>query len=309
MNRWRILRIGPTDVYLHPAMLLYGLYALLTEHGLFMVLATSSILLHESAHALTAALFGQPPREIELTPLGAVMRLEDEDRLPPFKRSGMLLAGPGMTLLLAALALHLTKQGILASEAGRLLFMGNLSILLLNLLPALPLDGGRLLSLLLGLFWPSGAVTRVMRLVGSLLGIGLIGMNIYASSRLGGWNLSLAFAGCCLLYCAGAATTTQAMAEIRRFMDRKIRMERKGTLPIQPIAVLHTQTLRMLVRRLPPNRMSHYAILEAGTMNFLGELTELQIIGAYLQHPECSCGKLLGQVKNPRDNERKNSNI
>ena len=133
MKKWRILSLGVTEISLHPMLLLYMLYAFLTGHGLYMLIALLSILLHECAHAVVATLFGRQPRSIELSPLGAVMKLEDENALTPVKRGIMLLAGPAITLTLCLTAIILTSQRLLSVSCGRMLFLSNLAILLLNL--------------------------------------------------------------------------------------------------------------------------------------------------------------------------------
>ena len=300
MNRWRIGSLGTTDVFLHPAMLLYALYALLTGNGPFMLASTLSILLHEGAHAAAAIMFGQPPHSVELMPLGAVMRLEDEHKLPPVKCGVMLLAGPAMTLLLCIASISLTKHGILSAMHGRILFMSNLSILLLNLLPALPLDGGRMLTLLLRLFLPIHQVHQVMRCVGSMLGISMIALNVYASWKLGGWNLSLAFAGCCLIYSAATATTTHAIAEMLYFMDRKIQLERKGSMPSCVYSVSHTAPVRTVLQKLPPGRCAVYLCVEAGSMQYLGWMTEFEMVQQYLSKPGVTIGEAVRNASNQR---------
>lgn len=285
MNRWRVLTLGSTDLIIHPTMLLYMGYALLCGHGDFTIISMLSILLHESGHALVSYIFGQPPVCIEITPLGAVMKLEDEARLRPIKRTIMLLAGPAVTLTLCCAAYMLAKRRMISPEQARLLFMSNLSILLLNLLPALPLDGGRLLSLLLGQLCSISVVHKVMQGIGGVLGTGMIALNVFASWRLGGWNLSLAFAGCCLLYSAATSTTTYAMQELRHFMDRKIMLERKGFIPTKCCTVLHRVPLRKLIRRLPAGKAAVYICVEAGSMRPMGWLTEAEAIQQYLECP------------------------
>lgn len=286
MRKWLLLTIGSTDVILHPALLMYLLYALLTGHGAFALLATGSILLHELSHAVCAVLFGYPPRSIELTPLGAVMRLEDEYRLPPLRRAVMVLAGPVATFLLCMAAVMLTKCQVLPQNVGRMLFLSNLSILLLNLLPALPLDGGRLLSVLLGMFLPVRRVQLVMRCVSTLLGLGMIVLNIYVSCTLGGWNLTLAFAGCCLLYGSAVSATTRAMEELRSFMDRKIALEQQGSQPVRCYVALGNVPLGKLVRNLPPGRQAMFLCVEVGSMKLLGFLTEAELTRQYLNRPD-----------------------
>lgn len=291
--RRRILTVGQTDVYLHLATVLFALYALLMGFAPMLLTAFLSILLHECAHAAAAALCGQPPQEMELTPLGAVLRLEEEERLPPLRRLLMLAAGPAMTLLLCFLALWLTKAGALPLQNGRMLFAANLSILLMNLLPALPLDGGRMLTLLLGCFLRAETVRRIMRISGTLLGCAAIGASVWLAWRYGGWNLSLAAAGCFLLYSAGQATTTQALAELRMLMDRKILLERQGFLKCRSVAILAGESLRRAIRLLAPRAMTDFQLVEPGTMRRVGTLTENQLIAAYLDHPEMTCAEAL----------------
>lgn len=279
------MRIGMTEIRLHPALLLYAGYAFLTGHGTFMAIATLSILLHEAAHALASAAMGEIPDYIELTPLGAMMRLDDKKRLPPQRLVVVLLAGPAMTLAICAVSLHLTMARQIPFTVGQLLFMSNLSILIINLIPALPLDGGRLLALLLGLWFRPRVISKIMQTVGSVIGLGLIGLNVYTSWKLGGWNLSLSFIGCCIIYCSSVGTTTRAAAELRSFMERKIWFERKQCLPMTCRAALHTQPLRRLVRDLPQRRMVMFVCLEAGSMNYLGSITEAEVIQQYLDAP------------------------
>ncbi len=287
--RWRLLTVGTTDIYLHLATLLFGAYAWWLGYGGMMAAALLSIFLHESAHAAVAAIAGKMPGEIEVSPLGAVLRLEDEERMPVPQRALMLAAGPVMTLLLCRASIRLTELGLLSAQTGRLFFMSNLSILLMNLVPALPLDGGRLLALLLSAFCRPSTVRTVMRIVGSVLGIAAIATNICITWTQGGWNLSLASAGCFLLYSAATGATTQTMAELRRFMDRKIWLEKQGSAPCREIAILSNQSLHHAVRRLTPRSVALFTLIEPGTMQRLGMLTEYQVISAYLDHSEQTC--------------------
>ena len=287
--RRRLFAIGRTDVYLHPATLLAALYAYLSGLGPALLTAFLSILLHECAHALAAALAGEPPMEMELTPLGAVLRLEDEERLPPIRRLLMLAAGPVMTLLMCFAAIWLTQAQLLPAQAGRTLFMANLAILLMNLLPALPLDGGRMLYMALGYFLRAETARRLMRAMGTALGLAGIGGSLWLAWRYGSWNLSLAAAGCFLMYSAAQATTAQAMAELRMLMDRKILLEKRGHLRLQTEAVLGSESLRRAVRLLSPTRLTAFVVLQPGSMERIGLMTEQQLISAYLDRPQQTC--------------------
>lgn len=292
--RRRIATLGRTDVYLHLATVAFALYVLLSGAWHAALAGFLSICLHEGAHALASTLLGQPPGEIELSPMGAVMRLEDEERLSPLRRAAMLAAGPAMTALLCVLAIRLTAAGWLPQSGGRALFLANAAILMVNLLPALPLDGGRLLALLMGCFFRGETVRRVMRALGTALGLAAIGASLWLAWRFGGFNWSMAAAGCFLMYAAPVATTTQAMAEMRRLMDRKIALEGRGFAAVQRIAVMADLPLHRAVRLLHQGRLTEFAVMERGTMRNLGVMTEAEVVSAWLRQPEGRCGDAAG---------------
>lgn len=305
MKKWLLFTTATTDLYLHPAMLLYALYAVMTGHGMYMLLSTISIMLHEGAHAACAVLFRKPPGSIELTPLGAVMHLEDEVSLPPLKRAVMVLAGPLLTLLLCYFAYISAKHRVLPLNCARALFLCNLSILLLNLIPALPLDGGRFTALLLEMILPMPVMQRVMQWTSTALGICMIMLNLFASWKLGSWNLSLAFAGCCLIYCASVSVTTNKLEELRHFLDRKIQLERKGSQHTLWISSLTNVPLKNLIKQLPPNKLVMYICVEPGSMNTVGWLSETDIIQQYMRTPEISVKETLSMY--PSHHIRPNS--
>lgn len=289
MNKRRLFSLGQTEITFQPAALLFAVYMVLRGQGTFFLIATLSILAHETAHGLASTLMGEMPAEIEWTPLGALMRLEDEQRLPPLRRLLMLAAGPLMTLFLCWAALHLTRIGVMDSLLGRRLFTANLTILLLNLLPCLPLDGGRMLSLLLSLVARPETVSRILRWLGMSVGILFVLGSLALTWLVGGWNMSLAACGCFLIYAACAGTTTAALAELRQLIARKIALERRGYLPAGTIAAMSTTPLRRVIHALPPRRYVHLLILEPGTLKPLGTCEEARLIAAYLNAPGETC--------------------
>ena len=288
--RLQLLRLGETEVFLHAGTLAFVLYMLLLGQGWLLLTGMVSILLHEGAHAAMAAAAGHPPEEVELSPLGAVMRLDEEDALPRGWRLVIILAGPAMTLTLCAAALLMTKADWLSLSAGRMLFRCNLALLLLNLLPVMPLDGGRLTALLLGCWLRPQTVRAIMRALSAAVGFACIFLNLWVTWRYGGWNLSLAAAGCFMLYAGAVSATTAAMQELRAFMDRKIRMEQHGCSPAWCVSVTEDLPLRRAVKLLHPRRHTLFCrVTEQGGVRLI---PEERVIDAYLRFP----GETLGHV-------------
>jgi Zn-dependent protease/CBS domain-containing protein len=132
------------------------------------------VLLHELGHALAARRYGIQTREIILLPIGGVARLE---RMPekPIQEVVVALAGPGVNVILATgLAAALVAMGVTPEQAieradsGLLEFLlfANIAMLLFNLVPAFPMDGGRVLRALLAMAMPYARATRIAAQVG-----------------------------------------------------------------------------------------------------------------------------------------------
>lgn len=293
----RVCSVGATAIYVHPVMVLYFLYAWISGHLLFICLATASILLHEGSHAIISIVVGNPPRSIELTPLGAVMRMDDDLLLPPLAQVTVILAGPVMTLLICVCTLQMVKREILTSDIGKLLFMSNISILLLNLLPVMPLDGGRLLTLILERFLPHHRVRQISKGTGYGIGAGLILLNLLSAWQQRTWNLSLAFAGCCLMYTAASSSITWPMEELRYFLERKIRLERQGSQKSICMTCLATESIARLIHRLPSNKVMLCYCLQPGSKKPLGCVDEFELVQYYLGHPSARIGDMLHEEK------------
>ncbi len=112
----------------------------------FAVLLTLSLLVHELSHALMAKRFGLPVRSITLHFIGGVTAIDGEPRSPK-EELAVSVVGPLTSLALAGAAfalLQVTPDGLLSFVVGALAG-ANLVVGVLNLVPGMPLDGGRVL--------------------------------------------------------------------------------------------------------------------------------------------------------------------
>jgi Zn-dependent protease len=196
---WKLGKFAGIDVYLHATfiLLLVWIAALhwMAGHSIevmlsgivFMLALFGSVLLHEFGHALTARAFGIGTRDITLLPIGGISRIE---RMPdkPRQELAVALAGPAVNVIIAAaLFLFLTAAGVwapldqLTFTRGSLIqrvLLANISLLLFNLLPAFPMDGGRALRALLACWMSYGAATRIAAGIGQVFAMifGFVGL-------------------------------------------------------------------------------------------------------------------------------------
>lgn len=114
----------------------------------FALLLYASVLVHELSHTVVALRAGLPVRRISLHLLGGVSEIE-RPAATPGREAGIAVAGPLVSLVLAAAGFavsQLLEEGTIGLLLARALMFSNLLVGMFNLLPGLPLDGGRVLS-------------------------------------------------------------------------------------------------------------------------------------------------------------------
>ncbi len=197
--QWKLGRFLGIDVYVHATFLLligWVGYSYWLEHGtiaevvngiLFILALFLCVVLHEYGHALTARKYGIKTRDITLYPIGGVARLE---RMPdkPIEELWVALMGPAVNVVIAAgLYAVLAATGKLVPLTGLTIASGsflmrlmvvNISLVLFNLIPAFPMDGGRVLRALLAMRMDYVHATQVAANIGQGIAFifGFIGM-------------------------------------------------------------------------------------------------------------------------------------
>lgn len=196
------LMVSPLVVALLGLLMLHvanraGLAALGETMGL-LALALGSLLAHEAAHAYAAVRLGLRVYDIQIGPLGGMARMEGVSHRPGVEFR-VAAAGPAVNLVLAAA--FLLVPGNLGT-GGTLI---NLTFGLGNLLPAFPLDGGRMLRAWLATRAPLLAATRAAVAVSHWI--------LLISLAVAGWfgEFWLALLLCVFLYSAGREELIQVL--------------------------------------------------------------------------------------------------
>jgi Zn-dependent protease/CBS domain-containing protein len=182
------LRVFGVPIRLHFTFLLLLVFLIFIGIGgkqsgattsVYIIALFGSVLVHELCHALVARMYGLRTREIVMFPIGGVSRLESQPK--PRQEPLIALAGPAANLIIG-LVLLATQHGLLPLEKLSIptdanlierIALGNLILGLFNLLPAYPMDGGRILRALIALRKPEDEATQIAARAGRLLAVGL----------------------------------------------------------------------------------------------------------------------------------------
>jgi len=197
--QWKLGRFAGIDVYVHATFLLligwvgYDYWSKFQDWSrvfigiLFILALFVCVVLHEYGHALTARKYGIKTRDITLYPIGGVARLE---RMPdrPIEELWVALAGPAVNVVIAGiLFLYLvltnslspiTSMSLAGGSLLERLMTVNVFLAVFNLIPAFPMDGGRVLRALLALKLEYVQATQIAATIGQGIALlfGFIGL-------------------------------------------------------------------------------------------------------------------------------------
>jgi Zn-dependent protease len=259
---WRIGRFAGINVYMHATFLLIvvwlwfenqqagGSFNTFLHSLIFLLTVFAIIVLHEFGHALAARRYGIRTRDITLLPIGGVARLE---RMPddPKQELVVALAGPAVNVaIVVVLTLILTPAALLGSlremhlPGGafllRLLWV-NVWLILFNMIPAFPMDGGRVLRALLAMFTRDyNRATQIAARVGQGLAV-----LFFLGGAFLGWNPFLIFIGLFVwLGAAGEARLVGARAALSGLTIERVMLTHFQTVaPREPLATVVAQIL------------------------------------------------------------------
>jgi Zn-dependent protease len=198
---FRIAQVAGIDIKVHITFFIILILAAIqwggitgnAEGALFgvvlMILLFTCVTLHELGHSFAARYFGIPVREITLLPLGGVAQLSKNPE-KPLHEFIIALAGPLVNVAIAGAlfipvasvvrSALLDGQGLLPDLRSTSLqtlllwlFAANISLVVFNLIPAFPLDGGRMFRALLAMAIGMPKATRIAAGLGQIIAIAL----------------------------------------------------------------------------------------------------------------------------------------
>ncbi|MGB3781039.1 MAG: site-2 protease family protein [Tunicatimonas sp.] len=183
----------------------------------FILLLFACVVLHEFGHALVARHFGISTRDISIYPIGGIASMESMPEKPA-QELQVALAGPLVNLVIALLLwLYLQLTGTMPALAELRfsgitpgaswafnLFLANVILALFNLIPAFPMDGGRVLRALLSFRLDRSQATRIAAATGQALAIGFVFFGLF-------YNFWLVFIGLFVYLGAGSEATLETI--------------------------------------------------------------------------------------------------
>lgn len=241
-----------------------------------------STALHEAGHIIAAAAYGMKTSAFKIQPVGfnAYIKIEDSSGL---RNVILYLSGPLVNCILFVL---FSVPGIFCSDylkISEFSALSNIYLALFNLLPVLPLDGGKILRELL--YWKIGffSAGSYIRRISAVLSVALILLGAF-QLQSGKFNFSLFLAGLYIFYNLKNDNHGEAaFMNIKSIIFRRSRLLKRKIYPIRDVAAIKTLNLGEVIKFMDFDRFHFIYVLDED-LKILKLLSEQEILDGVIKY-------------------------
>lgn len=244
----------------------------------------SIVLIHELAHTLVAIAHKYSVTEIELFPFGGVAKIDGLMGANPKTEIKIALAGPIVNVVMASVALTLGEISDINSLRSYFI-MVNLSIAIFNMLPLLPLDGGRIVRSYIILKKGLRKGTNIIVFISNIISLLIASLGLYLVITSTDWIRGVFIIGLSLfLYIASQKEKKMTIFLLMKdISDRKDILLQKGVLKTNYLVSTEHTTLKEIVDQFLPNNYHIIAVINSKGQ-VMGTITEEDISTAIINY-------------------------
>ncbi|MDH5160277.1 M50 family metallopeptidase [Heyndrickxia oleronia] len=141
-------------IHIHPLFWIVVGIAVITANFQELLVLFTIIFIHEMGHSVMAYIFSWRIKRISILPFGGVAEMDEHGNRPLKEELLVIIAGPLQHLWMGLMMLLLEKMGFVSTHLFTIFMEYNIMILIFNLLPIWPLDGGKLLHIIFSMNKP-----------------------------------------------------------------------------------------------------------------------------------------------------------
>ncbi len=279
----RLGNVFGVTIIMNPFFLLLLVFAGLMGKVMPILLIFALVMWHEFAHTFVAVYHGLTVVEIELLPFGGVARIDELIQMDPAVEKIVAMAGPMSNLILIGI-IFLVDYYYLANPKWIIfLIQANAGMALLNLLPALPLDGGRVLRSKLVSKHGFKIATEKAAKVGQIIAILLLFLGLTGYILFNYVNALIYVVLGLFIYVAALKEKRNAMYIFMRYLTSKKRQVRlKRIMATKELVATAESSVGEVLRHLTPSYYHFIWVLDSEG-ELLGLITEFELINSLLE--------------------------
>lgn len=250
--------MGSIKLKIHPLFIILGaVYAFTGKFTLF-IICTVSALLHEAGHSLVAGKMGYSLNNITLMPFGAVVS-GNIDGLKCADELKIAVAGPLVNISIGIFCLALWWAFPITYAFTDVIAEANFSMAIVNCIPVFPLDGGRVASSLLGMYFGKNKSYRICKASGIIFATLIFAL--FIASAFYSLNVSLLFFS---LFVLVSALDKKRENVYVKMTGRTISEKLKKGMSVKRIAVDKSVSLKKLISLLDLDCVNEVAVYDDG---------------------------------------------
>ena len=279
-----LAKIYGVSIRLHPAFLVVLLLYAILGLAVQALIVFALVIGHELAHLLTAKAYGFKVVGLELFPFGGAAYCDDLFEGRKLEESVMALAGPAFNIFLLFAAQVLRWNGVWTGELADNFVRFNIWLAAFNLIPVLPLDGGRVLRALCVEGFGFVKTTKFLAWAGKWLGISFVLYGIFQLSRspLSEGSLTFIILGGFFWFAGSREISTAHVTFLRHLTRKKEELVTKGLMHSRWLAVHEDTPLVRIVEKFTPDQYAMISLTNKG-MGLKKILTETDVVEGMLR--------------------------
>ncbi len=270
------------NIYINKLLVIFIAIAIVLGEGAKLTVVFLVVFVHELAHMVMARALNLRVSEIELLPFGGVARIESFFEVNPRDEVYIAMVGPMSNVLLVLGCMALRKMGLIPHKDYDFFIQANLMLAGFNLLPAFPLDGGRILRAILSREIGIKRATRVTTIGGFVLALFLAMTGAYAI-YYGIFNPTLFVMAGFLVYSAVKENRMASYVMVRDLTYKRDILIREGAIQSRELVVLYDLPLRDVIKKFVPHRY-HSIVVVDERLRPRGYLTEKDIADGIMDY-------------------------
>ncbi len=276
------LKLGSITVAVDPFFYAALAAAVLSGQGLKLALAFAGMVFHELGHILVARLFKRELKWIRIMPVGFSAGISENDG---GMAESILVSLAGPLANLAVFSITLAWKGDFPGQESAVGFFAavNIALAAFNLLPVLPLDGGRIVFRLIARGTGFLRAFTRMRKASFFMSFLLICTGI-ALFLLKDGGIGFALAGMYIRAALKSEEMEGALMNLKHLLYRRAKILKKGVYPAGSIVVLLSSRLVDIIKLMEANRFHLIYVLDDEELKVVGMLTEQQAVKAMTDH-------------------------
>ncbi|HEY5586557.1 MAG TPA: site-2 protease family protein [Ruminiclostridium sp.] len=253
--------------------------ALLKDFFVQYIITIVFIIAHELGHIVTALFSGAKIYRLRILPIGLNAEIDDS-LCSKYRKIYIYMAGPCINII-SAIVIYILYASHFVSKELTLGVYINMWLAFFNLLPILPLDGGKIAMEMLSEHFGLFKASKKMHILSVLLSIVVIclGLMVFKQSQ---YNFSLVLVGIYILVCNRKSKKETAFMNIKNFVYRRAKIIRKGIYPAREIVVMKNVKLSEVIKAMDYANMFHLVNVLDENLRLIKVMTEQEILDALM---------------------------